>query len=183
MMRVAHHTVRRGETLATVANRYSTQPLVVRQLNDLDGSKLVVGSKIRVPSGSTTLPDKVARAAARVDGGGSRRGRIRGGSRPSIHVVRRGDSLWAIAKRTGIDVRTLARLNGLKPNEKLRMGDRLVLAQASGTPGRSARASGGSSKDKLRYRVRRGDTLYRIARIYNVSVTQLRSWNNLASAS
>jgi membrane-bound lytic murein transglycosylase D len=182
MMRVAHHTVRRGETMASVAKRYSTQPLVVRQLNDLDGGKLLVGSEIRVPSGSTTLPDKVARAAARVDGGGSRRGRIRGGSRPSIHVVRRGDSLWAIAKRTGIDVRTLARLNGLKPNEKLRMGDRLVLAQANGTRSRSARSSSGSSKDKLRYRVRRGDTLYRIARLYNVSVTQLRSWNNLASA-
>jgi membrane-bound lytic murein transglycosylase D len=181
MMRVAHHTVRRGETMASVAKRYSTQPLVVRQLNDLDGGKLVVGSEIRVPSGSTSLPDKVARAAARVDGGG-RGGRIRGGSRPSIHVVRRGDSLWAIAKRTGIDVRTLARLNGLKPNEKLRMGDRLVLAQAGGTPRRSARSSSGSGKDKLRYRVRSGDTLFRIARLYNVSVTQLRSWNNLASA-
>jgi membrane-bound lytic murein transglycosylase D len=62
------------------------------------------------------------------------------------------------------------------------MGDRLVLAQANGTRSRSARSSSGSSKDKLRYRVRRGDTLYRIARLYNVSVTQLRSWNNLASA-
>lgn len=181
MMRVAQHRVRRGETVASVARRYATQPLVLRQLNDLDGGRLVVGSEIRVPSGSTSLPDKVARAAARVDGGGGR-GRLRGGGRPSIHVVRRGDSLWAIAKRTGIDVRTLARLNGLKPNEKLRMGDRLVLAQAGGArASRSVRSGSGSSKDRLRYRVRSGDTLYRIARLYNVSVTQLRSWNNLAS--
>ena len=182
MMRVTRHTVQRGETMASVAKRYSTQPLVVRQLNDLDGSKLRVGSEIRVPSGSTRIPDKVARAAARVDGSGGRRGRFRGGGRPSIHVVRRGDSLWAISRRTGVDMRTLARLNGLKPNQKLRAGSRLVIAQSStGSRSRSSQASSGG-KSNVRYRVRNGDTLYRIARLYNVTVTQLRSWNNLAAA-
>ena len=182
MMRVARHAVRRGESLASVAKQYSTQPHVLRQLNDLSDSKLVVGSEIRVPTGSTRLPDKVARAAARVDGGSSSRSsRARGGGRPSIHVVRRGDSLWAISRRTGVDMRTLARLNNLKPNGKLHAGDRLVLAQASASASRSGKASGGS-KSKVRYRVRNGDTLYRIARIYNVSVTQIRSWNNLAAS-
>lgn len=184
MMRVSRHKVTRGETVDAVAKRYSTTAYVLRHLNDLpSNSRLVVGSDIRVPSGSTALPEKVARAAARVDGG---RGRVAssraGGRRPSIHVVRRGDSLWKISRRTGVDMKTLARLNGLTTTEKLRPGKRLILAQSGAKASPSRRASSAGSGGSVRYRVRRGDTLYKIAKIYNVTVTQIRSWNNLAGA-
>jgi membrane-bound lytic murein transglycosylase D len=182
MMRVSRHKVTRGETVDAVAKKYSTTAYVLRHLNDLpSSSRLVVGSDIRVPSGSTSLPEKVARAAARVDGGRGRVASRAGGRRPSIHVVRRGESLWKISRRTGVDMKTLARLNGLNPNETLRPGKRLVLAQgAKASPSR--RASNSAAGGTVRYRVRSGDTLFKIAQIYNVTVAQIRSWNNLAAA-
>ncbi len=76
-MRVIHHVVKPGETLAMVARRYDSQPLTIRMLNDLGNGPLVAGTDLRVPSGSTVLPDKVLRAAARFDGGARRTPRRR----------------------------------------------------------------------------------------------------------
>src|SRR6185369_1198457 len=93
-VRVSIHKVARGESIATIAKRYKTEPIVIRDMNSLGSEPLVVGSELRVPSAVVNLPAKVMLAAARVDGRGGRSGR-----RPTVHVVRSGDSLWAIAKR------------------------------------------------------------------------------------
>ena len=179
LLRVTHHEVRKGDTLASVATRYKTQPSVLRALNTLGNGPLVIGSDLRVPSGVTALPEKVARAAARVDGRG--RDNARGGRRPVIHVVRRGDSLWTIARRNHTDVKTLMALNGMQPGETLRAGERLVVNKAASSSSRSASSSGGGSRS-VRYTVRRGDTLYRIARQHGVTVAQLVSWNGFSAS-
>ncbi|MCS6946715.1 MAG: LysM peptidoglycan-binding domain-containing protein, partial [Steroidobacteraceae bacterium] len=172
----------KGETLAALARRYHTQPHVIRQLNDLGDGPLVAGTDLRVPSGATALPAKVRRAAALVDGGGRQ---VRPASvRPRIHVVRRGESLWKISRRTGVDLKTLATLNGLGPNAKLRAGDRIVIAAASGAGRERSAANGGrgGSSGVVHYTVRHGDTLYGISRLYNVTVAQLRAWNRLPNS-
>ena len=61
------------------------------------------------------LPPKVVLAAARVDG---KRGAVARG-RQHVHVVRRGDTLWAVARDTGMDVRTLATMNNMQPGDTL----------------------------------------------------------------
>lgn len=53
------------------------------------------------------------------------------------YTVRTGDTLTAIAGRLGVDMRTLARLNGLKPPYIIRVGQRLALPRGrAATPGR-----------------------------------------------
>ena len=112
-MRVDHYTVRRGDTIATIARRYATKPDVIRELNDLGASDLpVIDAVLRVPSPNIQLPQKAMRAAMLVDSPARRQ--RRGGRRPNIHVVRRGDTLFALAQRLGTDVQTLAQANGIK---------------------------------------------------------------------
>src|SRR6185369_11854611 len=119
----------------------------------------------RVPTAVVNLPAKVMLAAARVDGTGARAGR-----RPGVHVVRSGDSLWRIAKSHRMDVATLARLNGMGPGDTLRAGQRLVLnTRASG----SGSKSGSARSRQVSYKVRNGDTLSRIAQVFDVSVSDL----------
>jgi membrane-bound lytic murein transglycosylase D len=116
-------------------------------------------------------------AAARVDGGGGRSGR-----RPTVHVVRSGDSLWRIAKRHRMDVNTLARLNGMGVNDVLRTGQKLVL----NSRGSSRSASSGSSSrgaGPVSYKVRSGDTLSRIAKSFGVTVSDLVNWNGISKHS
>ena len=177
LMRVVHHVVKSHETLVSIARNFHTQPHVVRELNDLGNTPLVVGLDLRVPSGLTELPEKVARAAARVDRRGGTLMARRSSRRPNIHVVRRGDTLWAVARRNRMDVGTLMRLNAMQPGHRLHAGERLVVS--AGKAGRHSRGPKNEASADERYTVRRGDTLYSIARRKSVTVDQLVSWNGL----
>ncbi|MFM7396013.1 MAG: LysM peptidoglycan-binding domain-containing protein [Gammaproteobacteria bacterium] len=180
LMRVTHHIVQRGESLPELAARYGTSVMTIRMLNGLKDANVDPGMDLRVPSGTTKLPEKVLRAAARVDGPGPRTRGKRG--RPEVHVVRRGESIWAIARRNNMDPRTLMRLNGKNPGDKIMPGDRLVVSRGS-SEASSAKDSKGSSSSgsKTTHRVRSGETLSGIARRYGVTVSQLLAWNDLSS--
>jgi membrane-bound lytic murein transglycosylase D len=189
-MRVDHYTVRRGDSIATIARRYVTKPDVIRELNDLGASDLpVIDTVLRVPSPNIQLPEKAMRAAMLVDSPGRRL--RRGGRRPNIHVVRRGDTLYALAQRLGTDVQTLAQANGIKAGARLHAGQKLrvggsnsFVADATPSAGRSdpgtsvqAASDGGR---RMTYIVRRGDTLYGIARLLQVTVNELMGWNGMS---
>ncbi len=163
------YTVGRGDSVISVAKRFNTTPNVVREMNDLPAGPLTVGSDLRVPSRSSTLPAKVLLAAARVDG------RDRSARRPHVHVVRRGDTMWSIARRTGVDVNKLAVMNGMQPGDPLRAGQRLRLSNSEGG-GRSA-----AGPRKVTYVVRSGDTLTQIAKLFQCSVKEIMSWNGIGS--
>jgi membrane-bound lytic murein transglycosylase D len=125
---------------------------------------LAVGDDLRVPGAVTELPQKVMLAAAQVDG----RGRT---LRPHVQIVHRGETLWTIARRHGIDVNTLAMMNGLHPGDPLRAGQRIRVA------------SGYShvAHRRVVYTVREGDTVSEIARLFQCSVHQLLAWNGLST--
>src|SRR5207248_2283345 len=148
---VNHYGVRRGDSIASVARKFHTSVNVIRELNDLTGG-LTVGDDLRVPSAVSELPAKVMLAAARVDGHG------RSLRRAHVQVVRRGDSLWTIARRNGMNVNTLASLNGMHPGDTLRAGQHIRLT--SGSSGGSGRSGG---HRRLFYTVREGDTVTQIA--------------------
>jgi len=189
-MRVAHYTVRRGDTIASIASRYNVGPGVIRDLNGLSEHDLpVIDSELRVPFPNIQLPEKVARAAMLVDSPGRLR---RGSRRPQIHVVRRGDTLFALAQRLGTDVQTLAQINGISAGDRLHAGQKLrvgsvgstaVASAAPGSVASSVATSASVSSDsgrRLTYTVRRGDTLYGIARLLQVRVNELMGWNGMS---
>jgi membrane-bound lytic murein transglycosylase D len=171
-MQTMHYTVRHGDSVASVARRFKTTVNVVRELNDLPSGALTVGSDLRVPAARTELPPKVVLAAARVDG------RMRAARRPHVRFVRAGagDSLWAIARRSGMDVKTLASLNGMRPGDTLKAGQRIRLS----TRERSTSSHEPTAR-RVTYIVRVGDTLTLIAKLFQVSVSQILAWNGMAS--
>ena len=170
------YTVRKGDSVASVAKKFKTSTDVVREMNDLPSGPLTVGADLRVPS-QMTLPPKVMLAAARVDGKRDRT--LRG--RQHVHVVRRGDTLWSVARRSGMDVNTLAMMNGMQPGDTLRTGQRLQLTSTSGGSRGAKLASTGSSGSarQVTYVVRAGDTLSAIARMFQVTVAQIVDWNDI----
>jgi membrane-bound lytic murein transglycosylase D len=107
------------------------------------------------------------------------------------HTVRRGDTLWGIARRYKTTIATLTAANDLRTSSKLRIGATLMVpmvpsaALASGAGRRSATtaeaAPSSGSGGPATYRVKRGDTLSRIARLFQTSVTQLKALNRLSS--
>jgi membrane-bound lytic murein transglycosylase D len=185
LLRVNHHIVQSGETLTELATRYNTNVMTIRMLNGLKDVRVEPGMDLRVPSGTTQLPVKVLRAAAIVDGPQPSARNRRG--RPEVHVVRRGESIWSIARRNDMDPRTLMRLNGKKPGDKIMPGERLIVSASGraegGSAGNGASSSGSSSAGDTRvtHRVRSGETLSAIARRYGVTVAQIASWNGISA--
>ena len=166
------YTVGRGDSVVSVAKRFNTTVNVVREMNDLPTGPLTVGSDLRVPSSSSALPAKVLLAAARADG------HDRSSRRPHVHVVHRGDTMWSIARRTGMDVNKLAMMNGMQPGDPLRAGQRLRLSNSDSSGSRVSAAA-----RKVTYTVRAGDTLTQIARLFQVSVKEIMAWNGIGSRS
>jgi membrane-bound lytic murein transglycosylase D len=192
-MRIEHYTVQHGDTVATIAHRFVTKPDVIRELNDLGPSDpLVIDTALRVPS-NVVLPEKAARAAMLFDSPARLQRRHRG-VRPDIRVARRGDTLYGIAQRLGTDVHTLAEANGLRPGDrlhrgqKLRVGSSTLGADSTLAAGKSAHSTNASaiavaasdSGRRVTYKVRRGDTLYGIARLLQVTVIELVGWNDMS---
>jgi len=86
--------------------------------------------------------------------------------RYAIYVVKKGDFLLSIAKRYRIPWKTLARMNGIRPPYKIYRGQRLKVPLPQG-------------RYRL-YRVKRGDTLKKIAARYRVSWRTLARVNGIA---
>jgi membrane-bound lytic murein transglycosylase D len=194
-MRVERYTVQRGDTVATIATRFETKPDMIRELNDLGPNDLpVINAELRVPSNSVGLPEKAARAAMLFDTPFTRQRRHHRGVRPDIRVVRRGDTLYGIAQRMGTDVHALAQANGLQPGDRLHAGQKLrvgpdtLTTSAALVPPKSAHSTHASGQAvaandgsrRVVYTVRRGDTLYSIARLLQVTVVDLVGWNGMS---
>jgi len=64
---VAHYTVRKGDSVASIARRFDTSVTAVRDLNAIHADRIAVGSDLRVPPSVESLPPKVILAASRVD--------------------------------------------------------------------------------------------------------------------
>jgi peptidoglycan lytic transglycosylase D len=169
----ASYDVEAGENLTAFAKRCGTTVAVVRQINGLTGTRVKTGQTLQVPASEGALHPKIALAAARVDGRAP-------ANRGNFHIVRRGESLWSIARSSGMSVNKLASINGMAPGDTLSAGKKLRLrgsGSSSPTTGATVLAAMGEA---MTYTVRRGDTLYEIARRFSVSVAQLLNWNGLS---
>ena len=113
-----------------------------------------------------------------------------------LHVVKKGDSLWKIAKAEGVSVGELSRANNLTKTSTLKIGQKLTVptakteaptvAAASVAPvstDAGAVAAPAADVSGANYTVKSGDSLWKIARQQNVSVTALKQANTLTSDS
>lgn len=104
-----YHTVRKGDSLSELAERYKTTATGLKRMNGLRGDVIRVGQKLKV--GTT--------ASSVATSGGAYR----------YHTVRRGDSLSGIAPRYGVNVTQLMRMNGLR-SDVIRIGQKLKVGAA-----------------------------------------------------
>jgi membrane-bound lytic murein transglycosylase D len=181
-VRWQRHQVRSGDTLGAIARRHRTTVEVLQSVNGLSGTQIRVGSHLMIPTSTRSVADYPLSADNRL---ASTQQRPRAGRVRSEHVVRNGDSLWSISRRHGVGVRELAAWNGMAPGDTLAVGRTLVVWR-QGTAPAGAAAAGASRAPaaepmlrRVHYTVRRGDSLYRIANSFRVSIDDIKRWNRL----
>ena len=93
-----------------------------------------------------------------------------------FYVVQSGETLYDVAQKTGVQLKYLLEYNNLSATAKLNTNVKLVLK-----PGLKHVVNNISDKKNNIHRVAPKEGLFSIARTYNVTVQQLRKWNNLDS--
>ena len=100
-----------------------------------------------------------------------------------IHVVGKGDTIYSISRIFQVTPDELMRVNGIADPSKLSVGKRLVIPVSSEVPARltSSVNAPAAQVTLVNYKAVKGDTLYSIARKYNISVQRLQEINNFSS--
>jgi membrane-bound lytic murein transglycosylase D len=148
------------------------QPIL--ELNRLNKkSRLSKGMDLLIP-----LPkdhdQKLMAMAKKESNGGNRH------SKPKelTYTIKKGDSLWSIANEMGVNVGALSSWNNLYPEKKLMPGDELEI-RLTKAHGAWDDPHGKPPGKEIVYVVKKGDTLWMIAKKFSLTVPEIKAWNHL----
>jgi len=158
-----YHRIKRGETLSSIARRYRTTVKVIAAHNKVKRRYIASGNILKIPTGevSEIKADKASYSKKEQ-------------RRISKHVVRKGDSIWNIARRYGITAKEILGFNRLSKNTRLHVGQVLKIPKA----GRNEKASADEAR-KRTYRVKNGDVPRDIAKRHDMDVERFLRVNRL----
>ena len=134
------YVVKAGDSLWSIANKFSTTVNEIKRLSNLVADKLSIGQQLFIPGISIEIPE----------------------TSPTVYTVKSGDTLYSIANSFNITVNELRSANNLT-NDILNIGQRLIIPNPS----------------IFTYTVIAGDSLWSIANRFNTNVNEIIRLNNL----
>ncbi|HTE40359.1 MAG TPA: LysM peptidoglycan-binding domain-containing protein, partial [Steroidobacteraceae bacterium] len=191
-----YYAVHRGDTVSSISKKLGVSQAELRAANRIKGNTLRVGQELVIDRGAVALKFNGAEPPA---GNGSRyvsrdpnyiAPPMPTAARPvrtasaDTHTVRKGESLWSIARMHGVGIDALAEENQLTTTNGLVAGKKLSIPRLSNSSNATLAANNArdSTVQRVTYFVRGGDTLSRIAKSFRVELGDLLGWNKLKSA-
>lgn len=165
------HKIKSGESLGVIAQHYKTTTSILKQANGLKSNTIRAGSHLLIPIASGKPSDYPLTASQRL---ATRQNSSAGKGNKKIHTVKSGDTWWDLANTYNVDVKKLASWNGKAPGDTLHLGQKLAVWTKNKT------ASSSKNIRTVNYKIRNGDSLWKISQKFNVSVAQVREWNGLS---
>lgn len=147
------YVVKRGDTLWEIARVHGVSIKYLKSANSLYSNRIYPGRKLVIPGKGSSYA-----------------------SSNETYVVKRGDSLHKIARRFGVTVSALKKANGL-------WSDTIYPSMRLNIPKTTSSKTSARTKKLTTYRVKKGDTLWKIARVFRVTIQELVSWNNISNPS
>ena len=172
------HNIREGESLSQIAARYQTSVTALKSVNRLKNSRIRAGRSLLIPTAKESSKFYTLSADARKFKGLKKTG----DGKRYIYSVKSGDNLWDIGRHYGISVNQLTSWNGLSRKSILRPGQKLtvwVKQNENNEAGTLVKAVANTKTASNAYIVRQGDSLWLIARKFDVHVKDLLKWNNI----
>lgn len=172
-VRWQRHRILDGESLSVIARRYSVTVAMLQKANHLKGTRIRSGRDLLVPH---TSQSPVAQSLRVADSPAS--APSPGAGKRVEYRIRSGDSLWRIARQYGVHVKDLADWNGLSSTTLLRPGQTLDIRVPNQQTIRTSETNEQRTR-LVRHTVRPGESLWLISRRFQVSVADLKEWNDL----
>ena len=202
--RLKFHKVRRGDSLSEISDRYGITMSELKKWNHLRNNKAPIGRKLKIYTiEAVAIRDKklvkpdtisVKETTALATNTAKTFKEEKVVSYKDVvkyHKVRRGDNLGEISDKYGVTVAEVKKWNKIKgsnivPGKSLRIikNERVVTTvrkevKADKNTVETSIASNDNEKPSDFYEVQRGDNLFSIAKKFNVSLEDLKKWNNL----
>jgi len=163
------HRIRSGESLSTIASKYGVTISQLKEWNNLSSNRIYKGRKLIIYSDgykNSSLSESNNNSKSNINASSS-------------YKVRRGDTISEIAIKYGISTMQLRKWNDLQSNK-------IVVGQILKIHGKESVKSLGDNTVKknantYNYTIKIGDTISEIAEQFNVSISDLKNWNNLTS--
>ena len=147
-----YYRVKKGDTLYSIARNYNISVSDIKTLNNLTTNNLTIGQILKLPTNNNSNNNENTT------------------DEYQTYTIKKGDNLYQIARTFNTTVDEIKTLNNLTSNT-LTIGNTLKIP----------RSKEQTSTDYLTYKVVSGDTLYSIAKKYNINVDTLKNYNNLTS--
>ena len=186
------YTVVSGDGLYAIARKTGTNIQDLLSLNGLTlNSTIYPGQVLKLSSTSeVSASEEATTSAEETSSEESASNEVQTSSSAGSYTVVSGDSLYAIARKTGTSIQDLLSLNELNLNSVIHPGQVLQLSNAyesssteetvTTTEETASAEETSTSGNAQMYYVHQGDTLYRIARNNGISLSTLLEWNNLS---
>lgn len=152
------HTVQEGENLSLIADKYGITAQDLMEWNDLDNDVIVPGQKLTLVEPKQTKKDNKTTKKAKT------------------HTVKEGENLTLISEKYGVTLKQLRDWNDID-NDVIIPGQVLNVS----APGKDVKKTEKTETQKT-YKVKKGDTLQSIADKFNVTIKELKIWNDLGSS-
>lgn len=150
------YKVQKGDTLYSISQKFNTTVDEIKRLNNISSNNIYINQELYIPS-TNTLPSTPLPIPPINDDENEEY---------SEYIVQKGDSLWKISRDYNISVKDLIELNNLTTTT-LQIGDKLLVPI--------------QTNNEKTYIVKRGDTLWSIAKENNITVNELKEKNNLTT--
>lgn len=142
-----YYVVQKGDSLWSISSKLGVSVSDIKKINNLSSNNLSIGQVLIIPSKKSD--DEESKADE------------------NVYVVKKGDSLWLIAKNYNTSVDEIKRLNNLSSNT-LSIGQRLKIPNTI-------------TSNEITYTVKKGDSLWLIANRYDTTVNAIKDKNGLTS--
>ncbi|CAN2041448.1 membrane-bound lytic murein transglycosylase D [Candidatus Magnetomoraceae bacterium gMMP-15] len=154
--KTSYHTVKQGESLYSIAKHYGVKLKNIIRANHIKNNVIIVGKRLKIPSKNSR---KYSRKKLK-------------NTKPIIHIVKKGDSLWNLARRYSTTASKIQKVNYLTENT-LYVGQKLKI------PGKKRKLHTALSK----YKVKNGDSPFQIAQRHNMKISDFLRLNHLSPTS
>ena len=171
---VINYTIKKGDTIGELAEKFHVYTSEIRKWNNLTDNTIVAGSTLKIYSDV----DVTKITSNNADDKNNSNENFKTSSDNTIHyIVKKGDTIGHIAEKYYITSQDIRNWNNIR-GSRIVVGEELIIHPSERPEPAKENVVSSSIADKL-HKVREGESLWTIAKKYNVTVKDLMNWNNL----